>query len=85
MVVYCKFHFLPLHDETIVKSNEMFEMPSLVQIEALIQYSHSCSQMIDFRRVKADSMISPFTSPVYWNDRHGTYVMKGYSVYVIIH
>ena len=74
MVVFCKFYFLPQLDETVVKSNEMFEMPSLVQIEALIQYSHSCSQMIDAKRGKADSMITPAMCPVYWKDRHGAYV-----------
>ena len=63
MVIYCKFYMIaPRLDKTIVKSNEM---PSLVQIEALIKFSPSCSQKIYVRRREAESHI-------YWKDRHGT-------------
>ena len=63
MVIYCKFYMIaPRLDKTIVKSNEM---PSLVQIEALIKFSPSCSQKIYVRRREHESHI-------YWKDRHGT-------------
>ena len=72
--VYCEFYMIePQHDETIIKSSGTFEMPSLVQIEALIKYSGSCSQTLQFHR-EGVGVASIIKSHVYWKDRHGTYV-----------